>query len=85
LENNQKIKEMQALTNSSFHYEMRMKNNRSTKKTLSLSPDRLCCSSVLSPRAGMRKDSTQVKSSVEVKQFCLLALGQHEVPQTAME
>lgn len=33
MENNQKIKEMQALTNSSFHYKMRMKNNRSTKKT----------------------------------------------------
>lgn len=51
----------------------------------SLNPDRLCYSSVLSPRAGMRKHSTQVKSSAKVKQFCMLALGQNKVPQTATE
>lgn len=55
------------------------------QKNSSLNPDGLCYSSVLSPRAGMRKHSTQVKSSAEVKQFCMLALGQNKVPQTSTE
>lgn len=77
---------MQVLTSSFFIMKLECKiTDQQQQKKPSLSPDRLCYSSVLSPRAGMRKHSTQVKSSAKVKQFCMLALSQNKVPQTATE